>query len=87
MTHGFNLSSELVCEGIIGDGCGGGRFFLVQNETLKAYDPITEEYLTLLKEVQNAKNISKSKCIISIVCEKEKIEFDLSSMSKTTTEI
>ncbi|HFB54221.1 MAG TPA: thiamine biosynthesis protein ThiF, partial [Sulfurimonas autotrophica] len=43
MIPGFSKDSPLVCEGIIGDGCGGGRFFAVEDETLFAYDPLTQE--------------------------------------------
>lgn len=82
MIHGFDLESPLICEGIIGDGCGGGRFFFVENETLQAYDPITKEIFILLENILDAVSIKKSKCIISIQCFKEEIKFDLSSMSK-----
>ncbi len=78
MTHGFSLDSPLICEGIVGDGCGGGRLFAVEDEILIAYDPITKEKFQLLKNVLNAKEISKSACIVRIVCEREVIEFDLS---------
>ncbi len=82
MTHGFDLDNPLVCEGIIGDGCGGGRLFLVEDEILKAYDPQTQETFTLLEPVSNAKKISKNVCIITVECEKEDIKFDLSAMKK-----
>ena len=79
---GFDLDSALVCEGIIGDGCGGGRLFFVEDETLKAYDPMTKEKFTLLKGVLNAKSISKDACIICIVCEREEKFFDLSALKQ-----
>ena len=79
IVDGFNLESDLVCEGIVGDGCGGGRVFLVENDSLYAYDPMTKEKLLLLKEVLNAKNISKSGCIITIKCERDILKFDLST--------
>jgi len=82
MTHGFNLESPLVCEGIIGDGCGGGRLFLVEDKTLKAYDPQTKEVFTLFEPVFDARSIVKNACIITVKCEKEEIRFDLSSMKK-----
>ena len=82
MSHGFDLNSPLVCEGIIGDGCGGGRLFIVMDESLKAYDPQTKETFTLLEPVVNAKKISKNACIITVECEAKTIEFDLSSMKK-----
>lgn len=75
-------SNPLACEGIIGDGCGGGRWFFVENETLFAYDPITKENLTLTADIKKAKKISKKNCIITIECEDEKMEFDLSKMQK-----
>ena len=78
MTHGFNLESDLVCEGIVGDGCGGGRLFVIEDETLLAYDPLTQEKTLLLSEIKDAKKISKKACIITIVCENEIIKFDLS---------
>lgn len=80
MTHGFDLSSPLVCEGIIGDGCGGGRIFFVNQETLFVYDPTTKQRRELLKAVKNVKKISKKACIIILECENDSIHFDLSSL-------
>ena len=82
MTHGFDLESSLICEGIIGDGCGGGRLFMVENETLKAYDPTSKESFTLLEKVLNAVSISKSHCVLSVICKEERIKFDLSLMKR-----
>lgn len=82
MIAGFDLNSPLVCEGIIGDGCGGGRFFVVKDSVLKAYDPQSKESIVLLKDVSDAISISKKACIITIKCEGQIIEFDLSLMSK-----
>jgi hypothetical protein len=86
-THGFDLDSPLVCEGIIGDGCGGGRIFFVEESILKAYDPQSKSEITLLKNLLNARAVHKSGCKIFIECLNEKIEFDLSSMTKITSEI
>lgn len=80
MTHGFDLSDPLVCEGIIGDGCGGGRIFFIENEALNVYDAQSKENRVLLKDIKNARKISKSGCIVRIECEQKDIEFDLSSM-------
>ena len=82
MNHGFDLDSPLICEGIIGDGCGGGRLFLVENEILKAYDPQTQTSTTLLKNILDAKKVTKNACVVTIECEKESIRFDLSAMKK-----
>jgi len=77
----FDLSNPLVCEGIIGDGCGGGRIFFIDNETLYAHDPLSKENRELLKNIKKAKKISKKGCLITIECKDEKIEFDLSRVS------
>lgn len=78
MMDGFDLNSPLVCEGIIGDGCGGGRLFYVQEQSLKTYDPQSKTSMTLLSDVKDAKSIQKKKCIIYIKCASKTIEFDLS---------
>ena len=80
MIHGFDLNSPLVCEGIIGDGCGGGRIFYVQDEKLQAFDPATKESLLLLDNVKNVQKISKSACIITLECSDQTIKLDLSSI-------
>ncbi|MFT7004190.1 MAG: hypothetical protein ACJAWW_001543 [Sulfurimonas sp.] len=82
MIHGFDLSNPLICEGIIGDGCGGGRLFMITDNTLKAYDPTTKEYYELLKGIKNPISISKKACKVTIVCDDETIKFDLSEMKK-----
>ena len=74
--------SKISCMGIIGDGCGGGREFIVEDEKLFAYDELTNESITLLEDVKNAISISKKACIISVTCRDEVIEFDLSSLSR-----
>ena len=78
---GFDLNSPLVCEGIIGDGCGGGRLFYIQDDILKTYDPQTKASTTLLSSVKDVKSIQKKKCIIYIQCTSKTIEFDLSLMA------
>ena len=75
----FDLNSPLVCEGIIGDGCGGGRIFFIADEKLQVFDPMTKQSMVLLKNLCNVKSISKSGCIITVE-QKEKItEFNLST--------
>ncbi|MDF1882677.1 thiamine biosynthesis protein ThiF [Sulfurimonas sp. SAG-AH-194-C21] len=80
MSHGFDLNSPLVCEGIIGDGCGGGRIFFVEDSTLFAYDPQSQGKIELLQGLKNIMAISKKGCIISLVFEDEVRCFDLSSL-------
>ena len=80
MMGGFDLSSPLVCEGVIGDGCGGGRIFFIKEDTLFVHDPITKENRTLLTALSKVKKISKSACIITLECIENDIEFDLSTI-------
>ena len=83
----LDTNNPLVCEGIIGDGCGGGRIFVVEDSTLKAYDPQTEESIVLLDDISLPKKVSKKACIITIECENENIEFDLSAMHKSIKKV
>ena len=85
MIHGFN--EKLSCEGIIGDGCGGGRIFTIKESRLIAYDPQSKESITLLENIHMPKSISKKRCVITIECENENIAFDLSTMSKTIKQV
>jgi hypothetical protein len=82
MSHGFDLNNPLICEGVIGDGCGGGRLFMVKENTLKAYDPITKNSRVLLKDIKKPLSLSKKACIVSVICEEETINFDLSEMRR-----
>ncbi|MFA6191650.1 MAG: thiamine biosynthesis protein ThiF [Sulfurimonas sp.] len=87
MLHGFDLNSPLVCEGIIGDGCGGGRIFFITDETLFANDPMTGENIKLLENIHIPLSISKKGCVIAIKCELEMIHFDLSSMKPSIKQL
>ncbi len=80
MIAGFK--SEIYCEGVIGDGCGGGRIFIVENETLIAYEPQTKDKIELLNGISMPKSIKKTGCLITIECKDEVIEFDLSALKK-----
>ena len=82
MTAGFNLDSPLVCEGIIGDGCGGGRIFYIDDTILKAYDPVSKESIILLIDVVDAVRLKKSACVIFIECKDKDIRFNLSLMKE-----
>jgi len=74
--------SKISCMGIVGDGCGGGREFIVQDAVLYAYDSITSEKIILLNNIKNPKKITKDGCLISIDCENEKVIFDLSTFKQ-----
>jgi hypothetical protein len=79
MIHGFDINSPLCCEGVIGDGCGGGRLFYIEDETLKSYDETTQESLLLLENIKDAEKITKDGCLIFIESSTQKrILFDLS---------
>ncbi len=80
IVDGFDLASPLVCEGIVGDGCGGGRIFYIEDEKLFAYDPYSKARIQLLEELHNVISLSKKSCIIRIVCEDKNLEFDLSKL-------
>jgi len=76
------MINKISCIGIIGDGCGGGREFIIENNTLYAHDPLTKEDIILLKKIKGAKSILKQNCILHITCEHESFEFDLSKIGK-----
>ena len=78
--HGFDLDSPLICEGIIGDGCGGDRIFYIEEDSLNVYDKNTKESFRLLEDVKDPKKIYKEACIIFIECKNKLVKFDLSSM-------
>ena len=80
MMDGFDLDSPLVCEGIIGDGCGGGRIFFIESDALWVYDPITEDRMEIFLGLKGVKKISKSGCIIRIFFQDREESFDLSQV-------
>ena len=80
----FDLDSPLVCQGVIGDGCGGGRIFYIQKETLFAYDPNSKSTIELLDKLTNAVSLSKKSCIINIVLKDKRVAFDLSTLAPTS---
>ena len=82
MTHGFDLDDPLVCEGIVGDGCGGGRIFFIDEGKLFAYEPNTQEQMLLDENIIDAQAIAKKGCHITIECKSEKIVFDLSALKR-----
>lgn len=75
----FDLSSPLVCEGIVGDGCGGGRIFYIENMALFAYDAHTGINIELLQEVGDVISLEKQGCIITLHFTDKSELFDLST--------
>ena len=80
MIAGFDLNSPLVCEGIIGDGCGGGRIFFAQERGVFVYDPVTQEKVFLVEVASNISEISKSACVITLKTESKIYKYDLSAL-------
>lgn len=80
MIAGFK--DKLHVEGIIGDGCGGGRIFYIDSDELFAYDPITKDSIKLLGGIKDPKAIFKNACVITIECKYDSIEFDLSLLKQ-----
>ncbi|MBN2817081.1 MAG: thiamine biosynthesis protein ThiF [Campylobacterales bacterium] len=82
MVDGFDLSSPLVCEGIVGDGCGGGRVFYIEDRSLYAYDPYSKSNLRLADGFNNALSIEKKACKVFITLSGgDVVVFDLSQMA------
>jgi len=82
IVDGFDLDSALVCEGIVGDGCGGGRIFYIQDKKLFAYDPHAKAKIQIQGEIKDALRISKKACVITIECKNKIINIDLSKLSQ-----
>jgi len=80
MMDGFDLDSALVCEGLIGDGCGGGRIFFMLDTKLFVYDPTTKERSFLIEVDSLVSRISKNACIITLITESKIYKFDLSEL-------
>jgi len=82
LQHPLDLSA-----GIYGDGCGGGRIFIVDsyNNAIKVYNPQTNEVMTLIEGLDEPSGISKKACKLYICNTNahEIIVFDLSQMQKT----
>lgn len=73
-----------LCAGIYGDGCGGGRIFMVDsyNNAIKVYDPESKKVMTLMQELSEPSGISKKGCELFIANTNahEIVVFDLSQM-------
>jgi len=82
MTHGFDLSDPLVCEGIVGDGCGGGRIFFLKDTKLFAFDPLTQESIELYGGIdKRVESITKKGCQIFLKAKDFRLVFDLQTFS------
>ena len=77
----MTAGSRLSCYGIPGDGCGGDREFVIEDETLFALDPITKERIVLFEGIKKAKAIEKKGCDIIITTQDATMIFNLSTLS------
>lgn len=80
-----------LCVGIYGDGCGGGRIFIVDsyNNAIKVYDPESKTVMTLIEGLSEPSGISKKGCELFIANTNahEVLVFDLSKMEKRKLEL
>jgi len=70
------------CVGKYGDGCGGGRIFVLYEDTVKAYHIQNDEVMVIIKGMQHTKSIIKDGCVLNIETEDDVICFNLSTMKK-----
>lgn len=75
----IDINSPLVCEGVVGDGCGGGRLFYIRDASLFAYDTYTQLAVKLCDGLEGALALEKKGCIITIFYENRSSAFDLSA--------
>ena len=45
------VGSKISCMGIVGDGCGGGREFTIEDGVLYAYDDVSNTKIILLENI------------------------------------
>jgi len=76
-----------VCLGKYGDGCGGGRIFILFASCLKVYDLESQNFMELRTDFKNAKSIHKKACDLFISVKGEDIIFNLSTMEQRTVEL
>jgi len=68
--------------GQCGDGCGGGRVFILFNSYIKVYNPQNKEFVLLVQNLKQASSISKKGCELFIKEEDGNYIFNLSKMQK-----
>ena len=73
-----------ICLGQYGDGCGGGRVFILFDTEIKVYDCESQAFMQLSLVFKNAKSIDKKACDLFISLKDEEIVFNLSTMEKRT---
>ncbi len=70
------------CVGVYGDGCGGGRLFVLYGSYVKVYDLDQETDSVLFEGFAQAQGISKSGCQLSVQTPLKRITYNLSTMKE-----
>ena len=70
------------CVGEYGDGCGGGRIFVLYDTYIMVYDTESGEQMRLLEDFSQGQSIDKKGCELLIQTQTEAIRFNLSSMER-----
>ena len=69
-----------ICLGQYGDGCGGGRIFILFASHIKAYDLESQRFISLPFVFEKAEGIQKTKCELFVRFKDKESVFDLSKM-------
>lgn len=72
------------CVGVYGDGCGGGRIFVLYGTYVKVYDLEQEESFVLYEGFSQGQNINKTGCQLNIQTPLKRINYNLSTMKEET---
>ena len=78
----IDLGAKDFCIGKYGDGCGGGRVFVLYEDCVKAYHIQGDEVMLLVESLRDTKSIRKDGCVLKIGTEDDEISFNLSTMTK-----
>jgi len=68
--------------GKVGDGCGGGRIFLLTKTNIKAFNPENQEFMSLFENLNEAESIYKKGCDLFVQEKDAKYIYNLSMMKK-----
>ncbi len=66
--------------GIIGDGCGGGRLFILELYAVKVFDFETKEIMEIYTQAEKMYSFSKKGCDLFITTDERILKFNLSMM-------
>jgi len=68
--------------GRFGDGCGGGRLFILFGHKVQTFNPENREFFTLVKDLNQAKSIKKKGCDLFLEEADGSSVFNLTRMEK-----